>query len=253
MKENQEGFSMPLAAPAYTPPPYWARPEGKLLLVFFQADRKALEYEIPEPLVLAPDAMCLAWISDLSQPPHTFEFYHEALTAIRVQYQAITGWYINYLWTSNDQAMLFAREVYGWPAQLCDDERLRYSGSQILGECNRNEVRLMRVVFNVNSPPPHKREAPLEDEFFRLLAGDFLQIRKIPSPEKGGKALKQLIHIPGEDYHCHELWRGDASLELGKSGYHPNLHRLNPTEIVGAYFSRAEWVVPYSKIIWENS
>jgi len=251
MKKDEEGFSMPLSAPAYAPPPYWARPEGKLLLVFFYPDRRALEYEVPEPLTVARDAMCLAWLSDLSQPPHTFGFYHEALTAIRVQYKDTTGWYINYLWTSNDQAMLFARELYGWPAQLCDDERLRYNGSQVLGECNRNGVRLMRIVFSVNSPPPSRREKPLEDDFLKLFAGDFLQIRKIPSPEKEGKPLRQLIHIPGEDYRCHELWKGDATLELGKSGYYPNLSRMNPTEIEGAYFSRAEWVVPYSKIIGE--
>jgi len=252
MKEKEEGFSMPLAAPAYAAPPYWARPEGKLLLVFFHADRKALEYEIPEPLVLAPDAMCLAWMSDLSQPPHTFEFYHECLTAIQIKFQDIAGWYINYIWTSNDQSMLFAREVYGWPAQLCDNERLRYDGSQILAECNRNGVRLMRAVFNVTSPPPSRRKKPLEDEFFKLLAGDFLQPRKIPSPEKGGKPLKHLIRIPAEDFRCHELWQGDATLELGKSGCYPNLHRMNPTEIVGAYFSRSEWIIPHCKIIWQN-
>jgi len=28
MKKNQEGFSMPLGAPAYPGPPYWARPDG---------------------------------------------------------------------------------------------------------------------------------------------------------------------------------------------------------------------------------
>ena len=65
MKESEEGFSMPLAAPAYAAPPYWARPEWNLLLVFSHADRKALEYEIPEPLVLAPNAMCLAWMASL--------------------------------------------------------------------------------------------------------------------------------------------------------------------------------------------
>jgi acetoacetate decarboxylase len=251
MKKDQEGFSMPLSAPSYAPPPYWNRPEGKVLLVFFQADRKTLEYEIPEPLTLAPDAMCLAWLGDLSLPPNIFEFYHEVLTAIRVQYKNIAGWYINYIWTSSDQVMLLSRELYGWPAQLCDDERLRYNGSQILGECNRNGVRLMRILFSVNSPPPSKREKSLESDFLRLLAGDFLQIRKIPSPEEGGNPLRHLIHIPVVDFRCHELWKGDATVELGKSSYYPNLYRMNPAEIISAYFARAEWIVPYSKIVGE--
>lgn len=253
MKKAQEGFSMPLSAPAYAPPPYWARPEGKLLFVFFRADQKALEYEVPEPLELAPDPMCLAWLGDLSQPPHTFGFYHEVLTAIQVRYGDINGWNINYIWTSNDQAMLFARELYGWPAQLCDDERLRYNGSQILGECNRNGVRLMRIVFSVNSPPPSKRNKSMEEDFLRLLEGDFLQIRKIPSPEKDGKPFRQLIHIPVVDFRCHEFWKGDATVELGKSGYYPHLHQMNPTEIVAAYIARAEWIVPHSKILLNDA
>jgi len=252
VKEKQEGFSMPLSAPAYTGPPYWARPDSKLLLVFFYADRKALEYEVPEPLDLAEDPTCFAWMGDLSQPPHTFDFYHECLTAVRVKFQDITGWYINYIWTSNDQAMLFAREVYGWPAQLCEDNRLMYNGSQILAECNRNRVCLMRAVFNVTSPPPTRRSEHLQDGLFKLLEGDFLQPRKIPSPEEGGKALKHLIRIPAEDFKCHEVWQGTATLELGKSGYYPNLYNMNPTEIIAAYFIRAEWIVPHCKIIWQN-
>jgi len=109
----------------------------------------------------------------------------------------------------------------------------------------------MRIVLSVTSPPPSKREKSLENDFLNLLAGDFLQIRKIPSPEKEGKPFRHLIHIPVVDFQCHEVWKGDATVELGKSGYYPNLYRMNPTEIVGGYYARAEWIVPYSKILGE--
>ena len=68
MKEHEEGFSMPLAAPAFCAPPFKAMPEGRVLFVFFEADREAIEFEVPEPLEPTDDSLCLAWIGDMRQP-----------------------------------------------------------------------------------------------------------------------------------------------------------------------------------------
>jgi len=252
MKESQEGFCMPLSAPSYPPPPYWTRPEGGGIAIFFHADIEALEKEIPEPLTLAPDALCRVWINDLSQPPHTFGLCHEGLISIRVKYQNIIGWYMSYLWISNDEVMSCCRELYGWPAQLCDDERLRYNGSQVSGECHRNGERIMRVTWNVTSPPPSKRDQALENEYLQIAGGDSLQIRKFPSPEKDGTPIKQLLQIHKQDASFKELWKGNATLVLEESSYYPNLVKLKPRKIVASYFLRSEFVLPYAKIIWEK-
>jgi acetoacetate decarboxylase len=261
MKTHEEGFSMPVAAPAYEGPPYWGRPEGDLLVVFYYTDKNALEWEVPEPLELAPDPMIIAWIGDLSQPRHTQKIYNEALTMIRVKYKEITGWYVNYLWTTHDQSLMFCREVYGWPAQLCDpDQKLRFDGSVIMGDCVRNGVRLMRIILNVTSPPPVKLDdhlkdrfdQDLKDRFGKLMGKDFIQFKKIPSMAEGRKPLRQISHHV-EDATIHEIWRGNASVELAKSGYYPNLYRLNPTEIVDAFYVRSEWIVPYATILWEDA
>lgn len=252
MKEEEEGYCMPLTAPSYTPPPFWARPEGKILMVFFQADEEAMGYETPEPLELTDEKLALAWIGDMVQPTHTMGLYHECLTALKVKYGKMLGWYINYIWVSHDMALLFEREIYGWPAQLCENIPLRFEGSQIFGVCRRYDEDLMRISMNITSPPPWGREKPLEDEFNKLVKGDFLQIRKFPSPEKDGKPLKQLLFIPTTDFKLHEIWSGPAVLEFGTSGYYPLLHKLRPTKILGAYYVRAEWIVPHAKIIWEK-
>ena len=81
---------------------------------------------------------------------------------------------------------------------------------------------------------------------------DFLQIRKIPNPEEGGKPIRQLLLIRPEDFALHEIWTGTGHLELGRSGLYPHLHRLAPVEILETWYLKASWVVPYPKVIWDN-
>ena len=243
---------MPLSAPAYTSPPFWAMPGGRLLFVFFQADIEAMRFEVPTPLVLHHQNTAFAWIGDLIQSPHTMTPYHESLIAVKVRYKTHDGWYLPYLWTSNDESTIFARELYGWPSQLSDNDPIQIEGSQIQAMCRRRGELLMRISLNITSPPPQSRQKSLEDRFNKLIAGDWLQVRKIPSPEKNGKPLKQLLHIATTDFKLHEIWEGNAVLEIGASGYYPNLHRLQPRKILGAFYTKPEWLVPHAKIIWQK-
>jgi hypothetical protein len=110
----------------------------------------------------------------------------------------------------------------------------------------------MRMSVNITSPPVVGRERPLEPEFLKLIAGDWLQIRKIPSPERHGQPLKQLFLIPTTAFKLHEIWAGLGVLELGQSGYYPHLHRLNPLKMRGAWYLKAEWVVPHAKLLWQR-
>jgi acetoacetate decarboxylase len=251
MKEQEEGFSMPLGAPAFGAPPFKAMPEGRVVFVFFEADRGAIEFEVPAPLEPTGDNLCLAWIGDMRQPTHTMDLYHECLTAIKTRYEGYVGWYINYIWVSHDMALTFSRELYGWPASLCEDTPLRFVGSQIFGSCRRYGEELMRMSVNITSPPSPDGSGQGEVEFGRLVAGEWLQIRKIPSPEKDGKPLKQLFRIPTTNFKLHEIWSGNAVLELGQSGYYPHLHRLAPTKVHGAFLVRAEWIVPHAELLWQ--
>lgn len=252
MKEHEEGYSMPLAAPTYTPPPFEAMEEGKILLMVYRADKKAVAWEVPEPLKPVGDGTMLAWIGDMRQPSHSVGLYHECLTAIKVRYGDKVGWYINYIWVDHDMALTFEREIYGWPAHLCESTALRFHGSQVLGDCTRYGEPLMRMSMNVTSVPPKGRVKPLEDEIARLSGGTWLQIRKFPAPERGGRPIKELLEIPSTDFKLHETWSGSMTLELGKSGLYPNLHALEPKEILGSYLIRASWIVPYPVLLWSN-
>ncbi|MFT4561683.1 MAG: acetoacetate decarboxylase [Gammaproteobacteria bacterium] len=250
MKQQDEGYSMPLSAPTFTAPPFAATQNSRILYMIFTADPDALSFEVPEPLEVDPSGHVLAWIGDMGQPSHTIDLYHEALTAIRVCYGQWSGWYINYIWVDHDMALTMAREIYGWPANLCEPTTVRFHGSQIFGECIRYGEPLMRMSLNVTSPPPAGRSSPLEERFAELAGGDFLQIRKFP-PVQGGKAIKQLLLIPSQDFQIHEIYSGNGVLEFGKSGLYPELHKLAPQTMLGAWYLKASWVVPEPQLLWE--
>ena len=120
MKEHEEGYSMPLAAPTFGPPPFYATPDSRIILMVYKADPEAMAWEVPEPLEMADDGTMLAWIGDMGQRNHSMDVYHEALTCIKVKYEKWSGWYCNYIWVDHDMALTFSREIYGWPANLCD-------------------------------------------------------------------------------------------------------------------------------------
>ena len=137
MKEKEEGYSMPLSAPTFTRPPFASTERSQILLVVYKADPEAVAWEVPEPLEPIGDGTMLAWIGDMCQPSHTIDLYHECLTAIKIRYKKMEGWYVNFIWVAHDMALAFEREIYGWPAHICDDGRLGFHGSQIMGDCTR--------------------------------------------------------------------------------------------------------------------
>ena len=252
MKENEEGYAMPLSAPTYTRPPFESTERSQIILVLYRGDKDAVAWEVPEPLEPYGDGTMLAWVGDMCQPSHTLDLYRESLTAIKVKYKGMVGWYINFIWVAHDIALLFEREIYGWPANLCDDARLAFNGSQIMGSCTRSGEQLMRVSFNATSVAHMGRTAPLEEEYGKLLDGKFLQVRKFPGPAKDAEPIKQLIDIPTLDYKVHEIHKGNAALELGQSGLYPTLSSLNPKEIIGAWYLRASWWLDYPIVLWDN-
>ncbi len=188
----------------------------------------------------------------MCQPSHTLDLYRECLTAIKVRYGETIGWYVNFIWVAHDMALTFEREIYGWPANLCDDARLNFHGSQITGACTRAGEQLMRVSFNATSVAPMGRAEPIEENLAKLLDGKFLQVRKFPAPARDAKPIRQLLDIPTRDYTVHEIHAGNATVEMGYSGLYPTLAGLVPKEITGAWYVRASWWLDYPVVLWEN-
>jgi len=212
MNEKEEGWIFPLAAPYFPQPPYYMTPESQYVMVFFEADVEEMKFEIPRPLELAPNPICMAWKGEAYQPPHTHGRYHEGIIGITVKYKDIMGCYSPYMWVHTDEAQV-AGHLYGFPKQICDDTPIERIGNQVNAKIQRRGQLLCSIVFIFTSPPPRNRKEPEEVKLGKLLGPvPWLQLKKVPSPEKDGKVLRQLVRIEMERETPAELWGGNASL-----------------------------------------
>ncbi len=252
MKPHEEGYSMPLGAPLYAEPPFGGGDDGAVILMAYRADPEAVAWEVPEPLEPDGSGLMFGWAGDLCQPPHTMGLYHECVLGIKVRYEDYSGWYVPYIFVDHDMALTFEREIYGWPAALCDPTPLATVGSQVIGRCTRNGEELMHLSMNVTSQPTERRTASIEDEFWDHLGGTFIQLRKLPHPAKGGKPIRQLLDVPPHDFTLREISSGDGTLALGKSGLFHHMHKLEPIEVLGTWHVKARWVLEHPVVIWEG-
>lgn len=244
MKKEREGYSMPLGSPAYGPPPYYGG-EGiqtsELLLIEFECDPQAIAEETPEPLQPVDDR-ALLWLGDATIAPANYGIYHEGAIIHKVRFGDTLGATVPYIWTDSDEAMLVGREIYGFPKMMCDVGRLCYQGPNVSGSVSRRGEVLLRAGLTL--------EARASAEELPQLGPTFFFVRKIPNPEQGGKALRHLIRVD-QSFEVLECWRGRAFVEFAASAQF-RIRAFQPRRMLGAFFVKARWVLPYARIVAED-
>lgn len=251
---SDEDWMFPPGAPAISPPPYHCTPESRYVYVFYDRPDEVLERAVPEPLELAPsgtDPRVRTVVGDPVQPPHSHTRYHEAIISVKVEFDGKVGWYLPYLWTHNDEAMDAGR-LYGWYKQLCDDTPIEVEGNRIRGDLQRDGDLIYRIKFRSTSSP--REEDTVTERLGDLFEGPVYGVKKVPSPEEGGKVLKQVISTELEDVVMHEIWQGDATVEFFPTAKYPHLHEWEPdqSDVVAAFYARPEFILPYGTVVWDR-
>lgn len=256
MDREEEGYIPPVSASPIPPPPYHMSSESQYVYVFFDTDEAELAWEVPEPLELADsdDPLAYVAIGDGFQPPKNMAQFHEGIFAIRVEFEGTEGWYIPYIWVSNEESMLNGR-VFGWPKQLCDNDPLAFEGNEIQALLNRRGKTLFDVTFSPRSPP-QKRGGEKVKQKMAELKGDVpsLQYKKVQSPAKDGKVLRQVMKNDIEEFDAAEIWEGTAHLEINGHGSYPHLDALQPERIRSAFYLRPDFILDNegAEIVWER-
>jgi acetoacetate decarboxylase len=239
MKKTEEGFTNPLGSSAYFPPPYPFK-NAETVLIEFEAPQEAMEAELPEPLELEPGT-AFAVIQDAqiaSGAP-----FHEGYIFLRTKYKGQDGFYSPYVFGCPEEAVLANREMYGWPEMIADypHPRMTKDGHTVTATVQRRGELLMKatVALERRAKP---EEMPNMD--------DSLTLRKIPSPLKDGRPIRQVIHIRLEDTQLYDLWGGRGYLKLGESAQF-RITRLQPTRIVNAYYMVISWILPHARAVWD--
>lgn len=234
-----EGFSSPLSAQSYGPPPYPVE-DAKFVVVRYVADPEAIAAIIPDPLRPVGDGVLTAFIGDMwqSRGPGA---YHEGGLVVPVKYKDRTSSYCPFLWTSTDEALLVGREVFGLPKQLCDPTTMWADGNARRGNLLRRGDELLAVGVNLEE----------RADAIHMLPHDRYFVKKVPSPDPNWPPLRQLIHQQLTEHQLRFSAKGQGWVRVGANAY-IDLTALAPVRVIEGWYIEASWNVPWAKVVEEQ-
>lgn len=244
LKGGKEGYSIPFDSPLYGAGLSPGTPAERLKIEYRNCDclvamvetDKSVEALLPEGLELFSDPPYAGlWISRYSFS--TLGEYNEFLAVIQVKdVRGEMGYYIPYIYVTNDAAMAAGRELAGAPKKLAHIEFLQeYDVIQATMERPRGK-RLLTFTFK-----PDERVTPDLVSSILPRPTPLLSVRHLP-PIKGGDGLTQLVKWYSLiDFHRDPqgrdtIWTGPASVTYDSPSAIDPIHRIPIRELVAAIY-----------------
>ena len=250
LKGGDKGESIPFDAPLYD----FNRERGieyrnceALAAVFLTtSDVDKILPEGLEPFSDPPQAAI--WISRYSYS--TLGAYNEEISVIMVKdVHGEMGYYIPYIYVTNDAAMAAGREVAGAPKKLADiriESKLdfveatldRPSGKRLITFTFKPVERALGGIIDVYFPYP----TPL------------LSVRHVPWIKNPGDGLTQLISWCGEiDFHIdpkgeRTIWTGPASITYDSPSECDPVHKLKIDELLTAMYFQFDMKLKFTEV-----
>lgn len=180
----------------------------RTLAVSFETTPDAIAALLPPPLEPTPEALALAWISDLGTSTCVGP-YQSAALFLRARYQNTIGNYCLSMGVSIPEAVTFGREFYGEPrkhAKLIFERQDEY----VWGSAERHEVRFLSLRGRMTDSAPAGRQQ-----------ATYFTFKHAPRPDGGGFANPpQLVQID-EDLSVQHAEIGRGELILRDSAHDP--------------------------------
>lgn len=236
LKRKDWGFSLPLTAPLYPPPPYyWVGTEVQM--VHFLAEEEVVKALLPEPLEYNNNEV-IAWISKVSLA--TLGAMDEATIYLTCIFHGTRGIYEPFIYVNQEVPLAQGREMMGWAKKL-GKISLSCEAEIVKGELFRAGSKLMSLITT------REKLANLDD----LPFGPEFIVKLIPSAEEDASPeVAQLVQWEGKfEPRSGRFFRGRGSVIFEKSDIDP-LYTLESKEILGGYYGIFDIVLPGGKIIY---
>jgi acetoacetate decarboxylase len=246
------GYSMPLGASLYPPPPYhykgalqaWASYEG------YGDEVRSL---LPPGVEPAGDPPLLqAWVN--WYPWSMFGPYHEAYIMVEVTLDGDTYWYQPVIFTDSEVPLTAGREIWGYAKKLAVMS-WDPGGSQLGGALGE------QLLFTVERPAGKRimtftmsvdRQAG-PDEFD---AHPVLSTRYLPASDPSrSPAAAELVSLDVEGTtHSSpglglDFWAGRASVVMDSPSEVDPWFRLRPRRLLGGWTHRADFSLPLGRVV----
>lgn len=236
--------SMPVHSPLY--PLEWVSPGMRQLSVYCEAEEKAVrELLEPTPFSYVSNVFEVN-IADFTK--HSLGSFYESAVHIPVRFKELVGPYIAYMYIDRrsdvmDRAICAAREMFGYPKKGAVVKYFE-RGDKVGGYTERDDIRIMDISCSLNEKTkikvPRSLSAPLN-----------LLYKVIPSPEKNGKPVRQVVLRPCSTSSPASVASqrfGEAKVTFRRSDKDP-VYRLGPKRVIGAVFTVGDFNGEYGKIL----
>lgn len=248
------GFSMPLGASLYPPPPYEFR-DAEQISVCFTADAEAVSRLLPPGLVVADTpAQCEVRVCNYRWS--VFGPFRETYALVRVRdSDGALYWYLPLIFTDNEAPLAAGREIWGYPKKLAlmrwdwgggggvdrpSNELLSFATERPAGtpcftltfaperQADPGERHGLPVVSHRFIPPAEHGRPPAADELIVVEYSKALQRDAAGAPK---------------------LWAGRGSLSIGARSDIDPWHVLDPIEVTDAYWQISDFALPAGHLL----
>lgn len=164
--------------------------------------------------------------------------YLEGGVVVPVKYKGLGGGHVLYEFVTTDDSMAGGREVWGYPKKM---------GGVTMSESDTGAIaasvtRLGRTLIEARFKP--EAGAALD----KPVLHPRLQVKRIPRADGTGYDVHQVIRNELKSPRIHLTVRGTATVHLGGSRHMDPLFELGVSEVVGAEFIVADFVLDYGAI-----
>lgn len=242
--DGRSGFSMPLGASLYPPPPHHFH-AAKMAYARYEADSEAVAAMLPPGVVAdAVAPICELWVCDY--PSSSFGPYREAYIHVRTKLDGTDYWFQPLIFTDREPAMAAGREIWGYAKKLATMEW-------------REEAE--QIIFTIERPLG-KRLATFTMTRDRLASPDeidalpIISLRYLPPSSLGGRpAAAELVRmdvlagIHTTPLLGDVLWAGRASLSFDSPSAVDPWHIFKPVRMLGGFVQTMNFSLPLGKVV----
>lgn len=239
-QEIKKGYTMPNAAPLYSPPPVQFR-DNKIISILFKTTPEVLQALVPEPLVPNPGNLMFIYVGELNivDPIGGKYSYLEAGIGAPVTFSKTSGNYAIYLYLDKALPIVGGREIWGWPKK---DAQISFTVQD--GKINAKLERFGAPIITVTStllkkidPIPSQPELP------------WFNLKIIPSVKKNSTPdVMQLTSAINTGSKTNELYNCKASVKFGSSPMDP-LGNIEIVKVMGAQYRISDFVMNYGEVL----
>jgi acetoacetate decarboxylase len=247
------GYSMPLGASLYGPPPYEFR-DAEQVSVCFTADAKGLAVLLPPGLEVADNpAQCEIRVCNYRWS--TFGPFHESYTLIRVRdSDGALYWYLPLIFTDSEAPLAAGREIWGYPKKLAT---MTWDWGRSNDRVPSNELLHFKVerprgttLFSVTFMPQRQAD-PAERHGLPVVSHRYIP----PSQNGRPPAADELIMVAHpktlqrDANGAVKLWAGQGSISFNTRSEVDPWYLFEPITVTGGYWQVSDFALPAGQII----